>query len=206
MEAIERERDNICVPQVDHSLHLVEATKTKRSSIFFRASKASKMHSKAQALYDIAATIDEFFKKSSQRLYVRRRVDFVLRRCGLPPSVIPPLRMPYCLRHKVGKIRALVGQALLAVRVSSRPSAAGRYLRQCKRMTCRLLYGGWVAPALEWIFSRRLQPKRPTSWLPSARLVAEKVRSRLEAWYFLPTASIARVASSGEIGRNGALT
>lgn len=34
MEAIERERDNMCVLKADNSLHLVEATKTKRSSIF----------------------------------------------------------------------------------------------------------------------------------------------------------------------------
>ena len=44
MEAIERERDNMCVHKVDHSLHLVEATKTKRSSILYEQEYCGKSY------------------------------------------------------------------------------------------------------------------------------------------------------------------
>ena len=153
------------------------------------------LQAKALWLYETTALLPQYLPKQWGRYAALRQINYVLRLMRLPPTFLPPLRVPGILRRRVGDLRKGMLQAVQALQ----PPAAREWVLR----NIRCVYLGrrkWVQQINLKQHLRRVTAEDFTSWTPQrlvqAAMTLPGMKASVDNWRLPQWPTLARVGAA----------
>ena len=153
------------------------------------------LQAKALWLYETTALLPKYLPKQWGRYAALRQINYVLRLMRLPPTFLPPLRVPGILRRRVGDLRKSMMQAIQALQ----PPAAREWVLR----NIRCVYLGrrkWVQQINLKQHLRRVTAEDFTSWTPQRLMQAATtlpgMKASVDNWRLPQWPTMARVGAA----------